>query len=295
MPEHWTYTACKPESDLEQGDILEVTGILQDLFKKVHPWFSDSKYLAFVVTTQTCDLRRHNGSPCSARYINLASVRGLEESLIVLLDTVCEKLGKRAYVKDDQRKAKLLLDRVFNQNEQKLGLFYLYPDADVGIGEDAVVFLRVSVAFRIEHYETIRKSRKGRLAPEFANKLGWLAGNLYSRIGTKDWRETRERKIKLDEMIRRYLDGGGGQSRLTWMGRADAKKLERQAGPLDKLPHEDVLEFQSKRREEFKKGAIDAVIKCTRDALPNAEPSDIEKLKRRLEADVSFSSLIKRP
>ena len=43
--------------------------------------------------------------------------------------------------------------------EQKLGLFYLFPDGEIGIGENAVAFLRISVAFRAEHYNLMTRAR----------------------------------------------------------------------------------------------------------------------------------------
>src|SRR5207247_8080250 len=80
------------------------------------------------------------------------------------------------------------LERVINQNEQAHGLFYLHPDADVGIAVPAAAMLRVSISLRSrEHYNVLKAARCGRLRAEFRNKLGWLTGNLYSRVDTPDW------------------------------------------------------------------------------------------------------------
>ena len=68
--------------------------------------------------------------------------------------------------------------------------FYLEPDGDLELAVPSTTLLRVSFALGVEHYETIKKARRGRLGAQFRNKLGWLTGNLYSRVDTPDWPET---------------------------------------------------------------------------------------------------------
>lgn len=204
MPSHWTYEPFEPSDDLRQGDILEVSPGLIDLFGKYHKHFCDPKYIGYIVLTQSCDLVRRKGC-CSARYVSLAVVRQLEEVLDNLLETVCKKVIPGVYCAETKAKANELLARILNQNEQALGLFYLHPDADAGIAVASVALLRVSVAFRTEHYAALLEARRGRMTAEFRNKLGWLVGNLYSRIGTTDWHE-QEGEKRLKEMIRQLLD-----------------------------------------------------------------------------------------
>ncbi len=51
-----------------------------------------------------------------------------------------------------------------------------------------VVYLKVSIALKSgEHYDECLKAKKIELADEFKAKLGWLVGNMYSRVGTTDW------------------------------------------------------------------------------------------------------------
>jgi hypothetical protein len=98
-----------------------------------------------------------------------------------------------------------LLERLFDQNEQALGTFFLYPDADAGIAEPAVAFLRVSIALRTEHYEVLRGARVGALRPDFRAKLGWLTGNLYARPAAPDWSERPNGKKQREELVERCL------------------------------------------------------------------------------------------
>lgn len=112
----------------------------------------------------------------------------------------------RIFRTSDKADARRLLERVLNQNEQSMGLFFLHEDTEAGIGEPAVAFLRVAVALRSEHYEALREARIGRITPEFRAKLGWLIGNLYVRPATPDWSDALGGKKKFDELIRQYLD-----------------------------------------------------------------------------------------
>ena len=115
-----------------------------------------------------------------------------------------------------------------NQNEQALGLFYLYPDEEVRIAEHSCRHcLQVSVALRAkEHYASLHDARCGRLAAEFQGKLGWLMGNLFSRVGTKDWPK-REREGLISQLI---SAAGVPESSPTWID----KGLP--SGPLPALP-----------------------------------------------------------
>jgi hypothetical protein len=276
MPSHWTYEPCDTESDLHQGDILSISEELQFLFREVHPHFCDPKYLAFIILTQSCDLVRHKGV-CTVRYINVAAVRSLSASLIALLDTVCESLKPGIYSDGDRNKAQLLLERIFNQNEHKLGLFYLFPDADVGIVEDAVAFLRISVAFRVEHYNILMRSRSGRLRPDFANKLGWLVGNLFDRIGTPhDWN-----KEELTQMVRNHLSSNNGSNPI-WIANHILKHLKSQKIDIAGLTSEQLLEAVGSKIPSPKDVGIGQVIKTVSEVISNVDVATLNKLETYL-------------
>lgn len=212
MPTHWTYAEFKPESDLEQGDILRPTGELRDIFKAVHPHFTDEKYLGFLIATQTCDLVRRKGGAPKAGYISLCAIRPLSQVLTKLIAQVAKPAAAGIFPKSGKEEAKRFLERLFNQNEQATGLFFLHEDADSGIGEPAVAMLRVTVTFKSDHYETLTTSRVGRLTPQYQAKLGWLVGNLYNRPASPDWADFNGGKAKLETMISDYTSLG-----ITWI------------------------------------------------------------------------------
>jgi hypothetical protein len=283
MPTHWTYHPDNvgPEEDLQQGDILSVTPELKAVFEKVHPHFSDSKYLAFLVITQTCDLVRRKGE-CSTRYINVAVIRSLASVWCRLIDSICDPVRAGVYSDKDRSRIDQLFDRILNQNESKLGLFYLYPDASVQLGEDAVAFLRVSVAFRSEHYATMVKSRSGRLNSEFSNKLGWLVGNLYSRIGTRDWEREELSKIKLG-----YI---GDRGIIKWISEQRLEYLRKNkvdiAGLGDDLLNPTVHAPRSK-----KEVCIEQVEKVVREVI-NPGDDALRRVANRLKNDSVFSGTL---
>jgi hypothetical protein len=202
MTLHWTYKDLKElGKDLGQGDILIPNEALSYLFSSIHPHFCDSKYSAFMILTQSCDLVQRKGK-CKTEYINLAVIRPLQDILPMFLEPLCGTETPGIYYQDRKNDANQFLERLFNQNEQSAGLFYLHPDNDnVGIAQPSVALLRVSIAVRAhEHYQILLESRKGGLSADFQSKLGWLLGNIYSRIGTRDWD-----KAGLDSLLKESL------------------------------------------------------------------------------------------
>ncbi len=204
MPSHWTYAPCKPASDLEQGDFLLQTAELRAALTEAHPHFTKEKFLGFVVITQTCDLVRRP-SPATP-FVAIAAVRSLRSVLPKLLRTACDPWDVGIFPESRRDSARKLLERLFNQNEQALGVFYFHPDADLELGEPAVALLRVSVALKAQHYDALLSARRGRLRADFQAKLGWLVANLYGRAASADWGDDPSGKDKLAAMISACLD-----------------------------------------------------------------------------------------
>lgn len=203
---HWTYSRREIGSDLQQGDLLAPTIELKEILRDVHPHFCADKYTGFVVTTQTCDLVRRKGKSSKAQYINIAIVRSLKETTTRFFEKILKPVEKGIFRKSDQGDAKEFLHRLFNQNEQALGLFYFHNDADIELGDHSVAFLRIVITLKIEHYSTLVDARKGGLTPEFQAKIGWLVGNLYSRTATSDWSDQEGGIKELEFLEKLYLN-----------------------------------------------------------------------------------------
>lgn len=290
MAAHWTYADFDAGSDLEQGDLIAPTTEVRAVLDAVHPHFLDPKYRAFMVLTQTCDLVRDRGfDPCKSPYVNLAVVRVLEDVLPSLLDRECVKarVQKRSveglYYAESRSRAEMLLRRVVNQNEQALGLFYLHKDVAVGIAERCVALLQVSIAVRArEHYDVLVAGRSGRLDPTFQGKLGWLTGNLFSRVATRDW-EASERKQLVASVLQESASGATG---LKWVARENASEAGRARVDVSGMTAEEAFSAISGHRPKTaKETAIDRMVAVLEDVAPQIDSEDVQKVRDRLMSD----------
>ena len=291
---HWTYAKYEDGSDLEQGDILAPTDELRVVLKKVHPHFCADKYLGFAVATQSCDLVRRRGGAIKARYIGIAVIRSLKQVLPWVLAEVVRPVAPGVFPASAKQEAKRFLERLFNQNEQALGHFYLHSDAEVSLGEPSVALLRVKVALRAQHYDILLKARRGRLDPEFRAKFGWLLGNLYSRAASPDWSDVEGGKKQLEQMIEKYLGEQIPGAGPTWI---DDELVEagRSAGIIfEGREHVDLLNDLEKHRP---KARIDQIVEETVAVAARVlNPSDdqLRVLRNRLLNSSSLRKLAKR-
>jgi hypothetical protein len=292
MPTHWTYFQFEPENDLAQGDILWPTDELRQILKEVHPHFLDAKYTAFLLTTQSCDIVRRKGH-CNTRYLNLAVIRSLEDVLHDILSQVCNPIRQGIYTHESKNEANRLLVRVFNQNEQVLGLFYLHQDADAGIAVPSVALLRVSVTLRVDHYDVIMKARRGSLSPEFRGKLGWLVGNLYSRIGTQDWTESQQRQAELKRLVDDVLTERDLNSpkwvKESWIRAAQARGLDLSQIPLENF----MVQIEQHKPPTAKEATIEHTLRVIKELIPGIEDTILQKIHNRLQNDQAFGKAVR--
>jgi hypothetical protein len=290
MAAHWTYCTFEAGSDLRQGDLIAPTKEVRAVLDEVHPHFLDAKYRAFMVLTQTCDLVRGRGfDPCKSPYVNLAAVRVLGDVLPGLLDRACDrvKVRKRSvpglYYADSRSKAEMLLARIVNQNEQALGLFYLHPDADVRIAEPCVALLQVSIALRArEHYEALVDARSGRLDPTFQCKLGWLTGNLFSRVATRDW-TNRGREDLAKQFLHEHASSPSG---LRWAPRESVEEAGRSGVDVSGMTADEAFStIIGHRPKTAKETAIDRMVAILEDVALGIDTEDIKKVRDRLASD----------
>ena len=239
MALHWTYSPIEPGSDLQQGDILARTDELLGVLSDVHAYFCDERYLAFLVVTQSCDLVRRKEDACKARHISLAVIREMDHVLPTLVREIGGYKDTTILKAESKLEVKEFVSRVLDQNEQARGLFYLHPSLDAGIAVGSVAFLRVTITLRQEHYALLQRCRVGRVEPEFANKLGWLVGNLYSRIGTPDWSDKESGEAK-EAIVKRYLSDAIPESSWvpeSWITAAESQDFDLGAVPGNPADH----------------------------------------------------------
>ena len=292
MARHWTYgdTPCG-EVDLLQGDILYPTDDILRVLRPATPQPCYHESLGFLVVSQCCDLVRRAGHPCKANHIAIVEVRELESILQDLFESVCTKVCAGVFIQESKVEAQQLLRRILNQNEQALGLFYLHP-CEEGTGfltVESVALLRAAISLPRSHYQVLLEARRGRLDPQFRNKLGWLVGNLYSRVGTPDWSEQADGEELQSSMVRKHVDsenftwvknssvnlarGGGVQFDNLTKAEAIAQLERFQA---ESLKYRVVSETQSQLRkllEDLPKSIAGPTSSKVLDALPQAQPT----------------------
>jgi hypothetical protein len=298
-PSHLTYDSFDPQSDLCQGDILEPTETLQGIFKDVHPHFLDKKYNAFLVLTQTCDLVKRDGKECRSRYVNLAVVRPIEDVLCTFLDKTCDNIriaGAQVngiYFIETKPKAQQLLQRIFNQNEQSLGLFYLHPDHAVKIFVDSVALLQVSIALRSqEHYTTMVEARCGRLSSDFRAKLGWLIGNLFSRVASRDLPQN-----TINELTSRFLDSTEDVANLPlWVSKQNVTLATKAGVRIEGIERRSIIDLlEDHKPRPSKQVAIDKTMGIITEVLGDLPPDKLKAIRTRIDNDPEFTSSCKRP
>ena len=293
MPEtssdhHFTYRESNT-LDLCQGDILAKTPDLTTVIEEVHPHYLNESYSHFIVLTQTCDLVRRSGEgSCKARYVSLAAVRPLDLVLQRELERYQDHFDKVAGVASDKSRNKLtmFLERVFNNNHPDF--FYLHRELKVEFPNDSCAFLQLSIALRAyQHYETLLSARILSLADVFQAKLGWLVGNLYSRVGTEDWVPSTATYSEFREMINNRLN-----ELCMWTPDERLRQAKKTApGDLLEKDREAVIQHLERTKVAQKKEKILSLLE--RILSDKADQSYVVQVRRKLENDPEFISLWK--
>lgn len=227
---HFTYKADADMKSLCQGDVLNITEELAEVLRNVHPYFMNGQYKYFMVLSQSCDLVRRNGKNCKTPYITLAAIRSYDSFVEKTL--VKQKFAENVsglLLMDEKKKEKAyqLIERIYNNTEPEY--FFLYKEDALDFPESMITYLKVSIALKSqEHYDKCLAAKKLELSDEFKAKLGWLVGNMYSRVGTADWEgimTAQERK----EMLNNDLESKciiGSKDQLKILKAELAKKSE---------------------------------------------------------------------
>lgn len=200
---HFTYKKEIDKSSLCQGDLLEITDELRDVLRKVHPYFLNVQYKYFMVLTQSCDLVRRDRSKCKTPYITLAAVKKFDEFFegLLLKNEYAERINGLMFVDSKNwERAYQLLERLYNNTESDY--FFLYKEDALGLSSSMIASLKVSIALKSEqHYEKCLSAKILELSDEFKAKLGWLVGNIYSRVGTTDWESIKTKSQRREMLI----------------------------------------------------------------------------------------------
>lgn len=176
--------------ELHQGDILQRTDALGAVIAEAHGYYaSEPSYTHFMVLTQSCDLVRRNGKQ-KARYITLAAVRPLSALVDIIISKYkCSPSDVPIVICRAEAAiyARQVLEKLVHNTYD--GYFFIPKDSHSRITEDMLAFLPLSIALRVTHFDECLRAKVAELRDIFEAKVGWLTGNLYSRVGTPDIEE----------------------------------------------------------------------------------------------------------
>lgn len=290
---HWTYEPFKEDSDLCQGDILEPSDALKAIFQDVHSHFTNEKYRGFLVLSQTCDLVRREGEPCGATHISLSVIRSLQDIISDSLRNNFGYLAPGVYNQGIKKSVENLAERLVNQNEYALGLFYLHPCLDSGITVGAVAVLRVSISLKSSlHYETLRASRVGRLNTNFQAKLGWMVGNLYSRVGVPDWKENADEGVE-GELLKKIL--AFSREEPLWLDKNIYKKIIGEEPNFENLPtHEQNNLIEKYKPVPPKDKILEIIGNTVKNIAPKITEEHLSRIKQRLSNNEQFNAQMRK-
>ena len=270
--------------------MLNRTPAVDELLKAVHPHFHQhKKNLYFMVLTQSCDLEVRSDGGFKATYITLAPVRSLDlvverhvaQLPLANVEADLPVLGMKA-----RNKASEFLQRLFNNNE--LGYFFLDSE-DTSLEGDCVAFLNLSIPIKADlHHKTCLEAKILQLNETFQAKLGWLVGQMYSRVGTQDWAPTELNK-KVTKVLKEaaiWIDDG----KLAPVEEA-FKEIAR-GTPGARMTQADITNVITKVPDKRRR-VLDEASRVIGETLGPEEVSLAEKLRKRLEGDAGLSAVLR--
>lgn len=178
-------------ASLRQGDLLLRTKRLKEALDEGHKHYaSHPDYTHFLVLTQSCDLAVRGADSFRAPYITICAIKALDSYLEKKLAGVFAntggplRIGRLAM----QRAAEGIVNRLISNTSDEV--FFLDAFVAKSVGEPMCAFLQLSIALHSRHYDALLAAKQAEMTDVFAAKLGWMTGNLYSRVATPDLYET---------------------------------------------------------------------------------------------------------
>lgn len=213
------------KSTLTQGDVIARTDDVVARLQQAHQYYADAPhYSHFVVLTQSCDLVKRRGD-IKAPYITIAAAKPFRKTIQEYFDDKSKTIKGAEFTFHSGaliKKAKELVERHLNNTEPEY--FFLPKSGNPNLPEDLLVFLRLTIALRKEHYDTLASAKIAELADVFQAKLGWLKGNIYSRVATPD---IEERDVNAAEIKQEFFDNYVPKDELVWLSNLQADLLRK--------------------------------------------------------------------
>lgn len=214
---------------LRQGDLLLRTARVREALSQGHQHYANHPaYTHFLVLTQSCDLAVRVGGRFRAPYITICAAKPLSAYLDKkLADAFAERdpirVGRSAMYKGAEGVIKRLIS---NTSEE---VFFLDALVAPSVSEPLCAFLQLSIALKAEHYDALLKAKQAEMTDIFSAKVGWMTGNLYSRVATPDLYET---DPAMAEAYERQLIDDLLQQNTEWLDTRQVKEYRKQLKAL---------------------------------------------------------------
>lgn len=228
---------------------------------------------------------------CKTPYITLAAVRDYSDFLERTL--VSNKMAENyngILLVDEKAKVRVtqLIERIYNNTESDY--FFLYKEDALDFPKSMVVYLKVSIALKSKmHYEECLKAKKLELSDEFKAKLGWLVGNMYSRVGTTDW------ESKMSDKARKQMIDDEINSRCVIGSKEQIKELKKKLNENSEIldSHDAAIECLSSIIVKSKYEQVMEIIEdIFKNSYRNINSEDKEKLLNAIKSRSKIRTII---
>lgn len=254
---HFTYEPDLDTSTLKQGDVLEKTPQLNELLAKYHSHYTSPEYTHFQVLTQSCDLVKRGSGNCSARYITIAAVRSfdtvVERAILSEAKKNVEVEGKLFCSDSHKDRLAFTISTFLNNNAKEF--FYLHAAPDNKLSDHSSTFLHLSIAIKADKlYDLCLKAKVLELKENFRAKLGWMVGNIYSRVGTEDFAPgLLPTKHDFDEYIDEVLE-----KHIGWVPSKAFGEFKKNAADGNGLTLEEIYTYTEQKLKEEHENKINS-------------------------------------
>lgn len=206
---------------LAQGDVIKRTPKLDGCFEGTHPFGADaSAPMYLVVVTQSCDLVK---SRLKIPHITLAPAKPFSIAVESFLEEEAKQISGSSVPYYPQRALNKVEDLVRRYLQNTVSDYFFLPEAGhPDLTVDLVVFLRSKIFVDVDHYDILTDAKVAELADVFRAKLGWLVGDMYSRVATPDFLE---REPNPEEIKKIYYDKYVRKDDRIWLTGPEAKRL----------------------------------------------------------------------
>jgi hypothetical protein len=180
-----------PMGDLRQGDVISRKGLSARSVESCHPELLGIECSHFLILTSSCDLtlRKSEQDTYEAQFLTMAPIYPLDVILEQQLEIFQSTIEKKAQQCSDKTRSLLkdFLKRLINNN---LPDYFFLPQSttkDIEFPVHSCAILRHAFPIKLDYYYLLfQQTRVVSLTDVFVAKLGFLVGEMYSRVATDD-------------------------------------------------------------------------------------------------------------